>query len=231
MKRIDFNQDWHYRKEGESEDILVTLPHDAMLHDVRDPESPASHAKDLSTGCIYLYEKRFYVPEEWKNKYVLFEFGGIYQNSKVYLNGQEAGGRPYGYVPFTVCADDFLEYGKENIIQVKADNHDLPNSRWYSGGGIYRPVSLITGNREHIEWEGVQISTLDIHPAKIQVKTEASDGNIYVEIRDLLGRCIAEGEGRNLILVIPEEVPAFIMIMVFWGRVLTKRQKNGAFGF
>lgn len=107
MKRQNFNQGWKYHKEGSDQEEVVTLPHDAMIHEERDAKSPGGHANAYFPGGIYVYEKEFFVPEEWKEKHVELEFGGIYKNSKVYINGQEAGGRPYGYVPFNVEMDDF----------------------------------------------------------------------------------------------------------------------------
>ena len=74
-------------------------------------------------------------------------------------------------MPFTVCADEFLKYGEENIIRVVADNSKIPNSRWYTGGGIYRPVWMYVTNKEHIKHEGVKISTLSYKPARIRVET------------------------------------------------------------
>lgn len=203
MKRQDFNHNWSYHKQDEEQIQEVTLPHDAMIHDARDLESPGTHANAYFPGGVYVYEKSFDVPAEWEGKHILFEFGGVYKNSKVYLNGEEAGGRPYGYVPFTVCGDGFLKYGEENTIKVVADNSKLPNSRWYSGGGIYRPVSLIIGEKTHIRWEGVQISTLSYSPAKIRVETQANGGEVSVEILD--GQMtVAQGEGSSLILDIPD---------------------------
>lgn len=186
MKRQDFNQGWKYHKEGSDKVIPVTLPHDAMIHDTRDPESPGSHANAYFPGGVYVYEKSFPVPAEWEGKHVLFAFGGVYKNAKVYLNDKEAGGRPYGYVPFTVCGDGFLKYGEENTIKIVADNSKLPNSRWYSGGGIYRPVDLIVGEKAHIAWEGVHISTLSYQPARIRVETQVqtetqTQGEIQVQ--------------------------------------------------
>lgn len=202
MKRQDFNQGWQYHKEGCNRVEEVILPHDAMIHDTRNPESPGGHANAYFPGGVYIYEKKFFVPEEWREKHVLFEFGGIYKDSKVYLNGIEAGGRPYGYVPFTVCGKGFLQYGKENTIKVVADNAELPNSRWYSGGGIYRPVSLIVANGMHIEWEGVRISTLSYSPAKIKVETIANGGEIQIEI--LEGQnIVAKGNGTDITVDIP----------------------------
>ena len=65
-----------------------------------------------------------------------------------------------------------MEFGTDNDIKVVADNSKLPNSRWYSGGGIYRPVSLIVGEKIHIAWEGVKVSTISYEPAVIQVETK-----------------------------------------------------------
>lgn len=212
MKRQDFNQGWNYYKEGSGKVIPVTLPHDAMIHDTREPGSPGTHANAYFPGGIYVYEKSFYAPAEWEEKHVMFEFGGVYKNAKVYLNDKEAGGRPYGYVPFTVCGDGLLKYGEENTIKVVADNSKLPNSRWYSGGGIYRPVSLIVGGKTYIEWEGVHISTLSYQPAQIRVETQihtvenTNSGEVYVEILDSTDgeKVIASGEGGNIVLDIPD---------------------------
>lgn len=205
MKRQDFNENWMYHKEGEADHTLVTLPHDAMLHDKREEDSPGTHANAFFVGGIYIYEKTFSVPAEWEEKHVLFEFGGIYQNSKIYINDKEAGGRPYGYIPFTVCADGFLNYGTENTIKVVADNSKMPNSRWYSGGGIYRPVSLIVAEKEHIAWQGVKISTITYEPATIQIKTEIEAEEEYVASVEILAddQVVASGTGDDVTIKIP----------------------------
>jgi hypothetical protein len=177
--------------------MTVDLPHDAMIHEKRDPASPGGSALGYYPGGVYVYEKDFAVPQGWREKHVFFEFEGIYRNSKVVLNGEEAGGRPYGYARFFVRADSFLEFGEENTIRVVADNSQLPNSRWYSGSGIYRPVHLLVGNRTHIEPDGVKISTLSYAPARILVETAANGGEIEVEILDG-GKRIAAGGGASV---------------------------------
>ena len=130
MKREDFNKGWKFFKQGSQKVEMVDLPHDAMIHEQRDPESEGGGAIGFFTGGVYIYEKTFFVPQEWIDKCVIFEFEGVYKNSKVYINDEEAGGRPYGYSNFYVNADRFLRYGQENIIRVIADNSKLPNSRW-----------------------------------------------------------------------------------------------------
>jgi beta-galactosidase len=201
MKRIDFNQGWKFQKQGANQWQAVDLPHDAMIHDARDPESAGGAAAGFFVGGIYTYEKPFPVPDEWREHCITFEFEGVYRNSKVYLNGQEAGGRPYGYSRFFVQADPSLRFGEENTIRVVADNAQLPNSRWYSGGGIYRPVHLLVANKTHIEIDGVKVSTLSVKPAKILVETKTTGGEISVEVLDG-DNVISTGSGPSVELTI-----------------------------
>lgn len=134
-------------------------------------------------GFDYVYEKEFSVPQEYEDFRVVFEFEGVYRNAEVYLNGKRAGFRPYGYTNFYVEANEFLHFGMKNQIQVIARNADQPNSRWYSGAGIYRPVSLYMLPKKHIGINGVKISTVSIHPAVIDVKVETSaSGELELEI-------------------------------------------------
>jgi beta-galactosidase len=184
MNKQDFNQHWDFYKQGSKDVQIVELPHDAMIHETRDPESAGGDSVAFFPGGVYVYEKKFSAPVEWREKCITFEFEGIYKNSKVYLNGQEAGGRPYGYSRFFVQADQFLKYGEENTICIIADNSQMPNSRWYTGSGIYRPVFLHVANNTHIELDGVKVSTLSYSPAKILVETAINGGEISIEILD-----------------------------------------------
>lgn len=204
MKRINFNQGWQFQKAGTNHWQEVNLPHDAMIHEPRDPESEGGAAVGYFPGNVYIYEKTFTVPVEWREQCITFEFEGIYKNSKVVLNGQEAGGTAYGYTRFFVQADPYLRYGEENTIRVTADNAKMPNSRWYSGSGIYRPVHLLVQNKTHIALDGVKISTLSYAPAKILVDTTANGGEIRVEILDGSSHVIATGNGASVELTLPD---------------------------
>ena len=95
MKKQDFNENWQFHKQDSQDVQVVNLPHDAMIHEKRDAESPGGSAVGYFPGGVYVYQKDFAVPEDWQEKHIVFEFEGVYKNSKVYLNGQEAGGRPY----------------------------------------------------------------------------------------------------------------------------------------
>ena len=184
MRKIAFNDGWTCRHAGDSgKGKPVTIPHDAMLDEKRTQESLGGINVGWFEGFDYVYEKEFSVPQEYEDFRVVFEFEGVYRNAEVYLNGKRAGFRPYGYTNFYVEANEFLHFGMKNQIQVIAHNADQPNSRWYSGAGIYRPVSLYILPKKHIAVNGVKISTVKICPAVIDVKVETSaPGELELEI-------------------------------------------------
>jgi hypothetical protein len=201
MKKQDFNEGWIFYKEG-GEKHTVDLPHDAMIEERRDPDSLGESAAAFFPGGVYVYEKQFVAPADWAEQCIVFQFEGVYRNSVVCVNGKKAGGRSYGYVPFFVDVGAFLKYGEQNTIRVVADNSQLPNSRWYSGSGIYRPVYLWIGQKKHIDIEGVKISTLSYSPAQVKVEVSHTGGVVKVALlRD--GKIVAAGEGDTLILDIP----------------------------
>ena len=200
MKKIDFNDNWLFGKQGSGEKQTVTLPHDAQISEKRSKDaSDGGHG--YFPGGIYTYEKIFAIPAEWKGKKVLIEFEGVYKNCTVSLNGTVLGGHKYGYTTFALPLEN-LNYGGENTVTVIADNSKLPNSRWYSGSGIYRPVWLYVGDEGCIEYRGVKITTLSLNPAKVKVETKAAAEPI-VEILDG-DKVVASGSGAVCKLEIPE---------------------------
>lgn len=197
MQKIDFNKDWMCRCLTRDEEAYpVTLPHDAMLSEPRTQESTGEGNIGWYIGGDYEYIRNFFVPEEYKDKKVLIEFEGIYHNGEVYINGKKAAYRPYGYTNFYVDTEGFFQYGKENEIKVIARNADQPNSRWYSGTGIYRPAYLYVGEEKHIPVNGVKIRTLSYDPARIEVVVKTSSpGEVSLKI---------EFEGSKVLRVIGE---------------------------
>ena len=199
--KIDFNDNWNYKNGDVWE--KVRLPHDAMIDGVRSADAAGGAACAYFGGGVYVYERSVAVPEEWRGKTAWLEFGGVYRNPKVYINGKLAGEWAYGYSEFCVPLDDFLEYGKENSVRVVADNSKLPNSRWYTGGGIYRPVSLIVKNKVHIMRRGVTVQTVSVAPAKIRVVTKATGGEVRLEVCD--GETVvALAQGADVQIEIPD---------------------------
>lgn len=197
MQKIDFNKDWICRCLTRDEAAYpVTLPHDAMLSEPRTQESTGEGNIGWYIGGDYEYIRNFFVPEEYKDKKVLIEFEEIYHNGEVYINGKKAAYRPYGYTNFYVDTEGFFQYGKENEIKVIARNADQPNSRWYSGTGIYRPAYLHVAGEKYIPVNGVKIRTLSYDPAKIEVVVKTSaPGELSLKI---------EFEGSKVLRVIGE---------------------------
>ena len=186
MKKIDFNRNWTCRcLTREEEPYSVTLPHDAMRSEPRTAESVSEGNSGWYLGGDYEYTKHVFVPSEYSGKKVLIEFESVYHNAEVYINGAKAAYRPYGYTNFYVDTEGLLKYEAQNEIRVIARNSDQPNSRWYSGTGIYRPVYLWTGDKKYIPVNGIKIHTVSYAPAVIEVEIKTScPGMVKVDILD-----------------------------------------------
>lgn len=193
MQKIPFNDNWQCGGQP------VTLPHDAMIHTLRRAGAKSGSAQAFFAGGSYVYEKVFDVTAPMLAKHILFEFEGVYKNAKVYINGRPAGGAAYGYIPFFVPADGLLVEGK-NTVRVACDNQDQPDSRWYAGAGIYRPVWMHVGEGDCIEPESIRVTTVSCDPAVIRV---ASERDVQIEIADGSG-VVATGHGTDVELAIPQ---------------------------
>ena len=175
MKKLDFNKGWEVRcvtTDGCFEE--VSIPHDAMISEPRIPDSIGEGNIGFYAGYDYEYRNTIDVPAQDQGKAQILEFEGVYHNAEVYINGEKAAERPYGYSNFYVNASDYFKYGEKNEILVKAYNSDQPNSRWYSGTGIYRPVWLWEGRDAFIPVNGVKIRTLDYVTRRISVTVKTS---------------------------------------------------------
>ena len=147
MREEKFNEGWKYWVEKNPFDfswdipgdaVDVVLPHDAMIGNTAKADSPNGSNTGYRNGNNYVYSKVFLAPVDWKERTVMLKFEGVYMNAFVYLNGQLIRQVSYGYTAFYVRLEDYLVYGRTNEIRVIARNGAMPNSRWYSGGGIYR---------------------------------------------------------------------------------------------
>lgn len=194
------NDNWLVYETGKRDNaIKVDVPYDAMLLD----EKSADSVTGVNLGWIvpkdYTYEKSLFVPIEWKEKVNIIYFESVYHKASVFVNGRKAAFQDYGYSGFYVDVTEFLKYGEDNEIRVEAINSDQPNSRWYSGTGIYRPVWLYQLPQEHIKINGIKIDTVAISPARIRVRVSTTGaGNVAVSIPELAvtGVAIADAYGH-----------------------------------
>ena len=147
-REIEFNDHWRFNlgEGGAGLDYNdsgwrdVDLPHDYSIE--QSYTSSGEAESGYLPGGTGWYRKTFTLSPEWEGKYITIDFGGVYMNATVYLNGEELGFHPYGYTAFSFeLPQDKLNFEGENVIAVKVE-HQTPSSRWYSGSGIYRTVHL-----------------------------------------------------------------------------------------
>ena len=186
MKATSLLTGWTCRHLGDTAPGKpVTLPHDAMLAEPRTALSAGGTNTGWYEGYDYEYRRTLTVPENALADTHILEFEGVYHNAEVWLNGQKAAFRPYGYTNFYVDCAPYLHAG-ENELRVIARNADQPNSRWYSGAGIYRPVQLWTAMGAHIALNGVKIRTLSLDPAVVEVRVKTTaPGTVRLTVDDL----------------------------------------------
>ena len=220
MRRELFCDEWSVQTAQLSEmrpsaDLQkVTLPHDMTIGLERDPDAALGNKKGYWPAGAYKYSKVFFVPEEWKNKSVYFDFEGVYRDAHVSIGNDFVAHYPHGYCGFLIEADTYLRYGRHNTIDVLARSGE--DARWYTGTGILRPVHIIIGELIHIKPFGVKIRTaeLDENSAlleirstirnkshlrrKTYVKTQIKDQNNKVVIEDIAPLTVFVNEEQTL---------------------------------
>ena len=185
MQSILFHDHWYVRHTDENgPGKPVPLPHDAMLSEPRTADAGGGLNISWFEGRDYVYTRHFSVSPKDLMMHNVLEFEGVYRKAEVWINGKKTAFRPYGYTNFYVELDDCLREG-DNTVEVIARNGDQPNSRWYSGSGIYRPVKWWRSPKKHIELNGVRIRTLRVNPAIIEISVRTSEpGPVTVQILD-----------------------------------------------
>jgi beta-galactosidase len=183
---LNFGHDWKFQlgdvsgaeaaKFDDSAWRKLNIPHDWSIEGEFSDKNPATPGGGALPGGIGWYRKSFHItPEELKGS-VFIDFDGVYQNSEVWINGQSLGKRFYGYSSFSYELTPHLVPG-ENLLAVKVDNSTQPNSRWYSGSGIYRNVWLVTTGKTYIQHWGTFASTPEVSEAMAKVKFVALIAN------------------------------------------------------
>ncbi|KHJ39306.1 beta-galactosidase BoGH2A [Pedobacter glucosidilyticus] len=179
--QINFNNNWKFKLGDEPEAKNITfnddawrklnLPHDWSIEADFAKENPATNQGGALPGGIAWYRKTFKTPANTQNKVVYIQFDGIYQHSEVWINGVFLGKRPNGYISFQYDITPHLKsVNQENIIAVRVNNSEQPNSRWYSGSGIYRNVKLLITNPIAIAQHGVFVTTPQVSANEATLK-------------------------------------------------------------
>jgi beta-galactosidase len=172
----------------------LDLPHDWSIEGKFSKDNPTTQAEGGLPAGIGWYRKTFTISTELKGEQVFIDFDGVYHNSEVWINGHYLGKRPNGYVSFSYELTHYLKFGRKNVIAVRVDNSDQPNSRWYSGSGIYRNVWLTSVNKTHFKKWGTFVTTPVIAAGEATVHVQTVVSAIYNHL--LLKLTLFNAEGK-----------------------------------
>ena len=187
--------DGHWRR--------LNLPHDWAIEGDFSPSNPSGASGGALPGGIGWYRKHFSLSPDEKYDRFTITFDGVYMNSTVYINGHKLGTRPYGYSTFEYDLTPYIYKKGDNVIAVKVDNSDQPNSRWYSGCGIYRHVWLTkTLKKAYIPQWGQYVATTPQGDVKVKVDFHANGSRMKLSIRntiyDAAGKVVARSQGDQI---------------------------------
>ena len=152
----------------------VDLPHDWSIEGRPEKDNASGSGEGFFPTGIGWYRKTFHAGANWQGKRVSIEFDGVYRNSTVYLNGHALGNQPYGYTSFAYDLTPALDFKGPNVLAVRVDNSAQPNSRWYTGSGIYRHVRVVVTEPLHVAHWGVFVTTPSVASgsALVSIQTE-----------------------------------------------------------
>jgi beta-galactosidase len=187
MQTINFDHDWrfHLGDVGGAQAVAfndsgwrrLDVPHDWSIEGTFSEQNPAGAGGGALPGGVGWYRKTFTMWAPDSDRVAYIEFDGIYRNSEVWVNGTYLGKRPYGYSSFRYELTPHLQYHAPNVIAVRVDNSQQPNSRWYSGSGIYRHVRLVTSDPVHVDHWGTYVTTPSVtdDSTRVTIRTTLRD--------------------------------------------------------
>lgn len=226
-RSLDFTADWAFRlgddtaaarpDYNDADWRKLNLPHDWAIEGEFSKDNPSGTGGGALPGGIGWYRKTFTADKADEGKRYRIDFDGAYMNSTVYINGHELGTRPYGYISFSYDLTPYIKWGEENVLAVRVDNAEQPNSRWYSGCGIYRNVWLTKLNPAHIAQWGTYVTAEDVSKnsaqlkirTKLQYDAEAQMADVVLQSRlvDADGNAVGEAVSEaQLMPLTPAEV-------------------------
>lgn len=193
MSALDYNDSkWH----------TLNVPHDWAIEGDFSASAPSGNSGGALPGGIGWYRKTFNVDKADEGKQLYIDFDGVYMNAKVWINGTLLGQRPYGYSSFRYDLTPYIIYGGKNVVAVRVDNSDQPNSRWYSGCGIYRHVWLNKTHKVHVAHWGTHV-VAEGNKVKVDVTVDNPD-NVKFTVRNTLldreGRLVGKATGIKSVI-------------------------------
>lgn len=155
----------------------VRLPHDWSIEEAPRADAPSAGGGGFFPTGIGWYRLNLEAPMSWSGKQVFLHLEGGFRETTVWINGQLAGQQANGYLPLRVGLTPHLRLGEPNSLAIRVDNARQPNSRWYTGSGLYRPARLEVRHPLHVVPDGIWVHTTDLHPRVATVAVEAEVAN------------------------------------------------------
>ena len=184
---MSFDNGWLFAKgdvpNAEKADLTdaawrkVNVPHDWSIEGPFDAKNPTLGSGGFLPSGIGWYRKHFTLDAAQSGRRISIEFDGVMANSDVWINGFHLGKRPNGYVSFGYDLTEHLNFGKDNVIAVRADNAGQPASRWYTGAGLYRHVRLVSTGTVHLDKWSTFVTTPQVNENEAVVKIAATFSN------------------------------------------------------
>lgn len=218
----DFNDGWRFClgdvRGAEAVDFddsgwrEVELPHDWAVEGDFSIDNPSGTGGGALPGGIGWYRKTFDAPADESGRIWRLEFDGVYMNAEVFVNGESLGVRPYGYISFGYDISHLMNWGGENVVAVRVDNAEQPNSRWYSGCGIYRNVRMVKTSPVRVAPDGTYVTAeLSEDGTKATISAEvkivnalAEEKQVYV-LNVLVDASGKEVKGTESFMTLPAE--------------------------
>ncbi|MEH7494758.1 glycoside hydrolase family 2 TIM barrel-domain containing protein [Neobacillus niacini] len=211
---LDFNWKFSYStgnsyedKRGKAYKDNVNLPHDFSIVLDRSETERSNVAGGFFPGGIGTYEKEMFIHNDEKEKVFILLVEGAYMNAEVYLNGHLAATHPNGYTEFKVDLTPFIRFGENNKIRIVVNNNALPNSRWYTGSGLYRHVRLLTAEKLYIDPWDLYVTSKDRGTAKALINIEAAVTNVLSTNETIEWHTtIYDTSGREIVTEVKNEI-------------------------
>lgn len=209
MQKQSFNKGWTFNIGGGSSFAAllggadtakqVTIPHDASIGMVRNPDEANGSGNGFFHEENYHYTKTFSLNAEDEGKNIWLEFEGVYQNAFVYVNNSYAGKCPYGYGNFYLDITKYVRFDEPNSVKVVVKN-GVASGRWYTGGGIYRDVNIMVADRLHLIPDSIHLAAIEVEDGQAIIRAKSTieytgigvrDITLHVELKDAKGQVVA----------------------------------------
>jgi len=179
--------------------VEVNLPHDGMIGTEVSADAPAGADSGYYKGGLSNYTKYVFIPEEWEKECVGLCFDGAMMNASVDINGSRIALQHNGYMPFYVDLTRYLTFGEHNRITVNVNTSMQPNSRWYTGSGLYRGVKLMHGPRVHVLPDGIFVHTKEVAAghAFLEAQIEVENATLENRLAEITLSLLSEEDGTE----------------------------------